>query len=63
MFVPLRPTQQDRNSSRLHDSIIKHFNFAQAYCSKCISVREYTIKSYFQKGQFKFVSLKAAESY
>lgn len=27
MFVPLRPTQQDRNSSRLHDCLIKHFNF------------------------------------
>lgn len=38
MFVPLRPTQQDRNSSRLHDCIIKHFNFTATHCSKLISV-------------------------
>ena len=36
MFVPLMPTQQDRNSSGLHDSIIKLYNFIQT-CSKLIS--------------------------
>lgn len=34
MFVPLRPTLCDANSSRLHDCIIMHFGFIQIYCSK-----------------------------
>lgn len=34
MFVPLRPTLCDRNSSGLHDCIIMHFTFIQICCSK-----------------------------
>lgn len=34
MLVLLWPTQQDRNSSRLHDGIIKPFTFIQICCSK-----------------------------
>lgn len=50
MFVPLRPTQQDRNSFRLHDSIIKCYNFTQTCGSKLqqrdrSAAHEHTIKS------------------
>lgn len=34
IFVPLQPTQWDRNSSRLHDCIIKYLTFLRICCRK-----------------------------
>jgi len=51
MFDPLRPTQQDRNSSRLHDNITKHYHFAQtsAHIIKSQPKRSVYLKSCSQK--------------